>query len=269
MASKTLYDKLWEMHEVKTRNDGSSLIYIDRHILHEVTSPQAFEALRLSGRVLWRSGSTLATADHNIPTTRKERLKGLVGITDPVSKIQVRALDSNCDDFNVLKFGMNHEKQGIVHVIGAESGACLPGMTIVCGDSHTSTNGALAALSHGIGTSEIEHVMATQCLVAKKMKNMQIVIEGALALGISPKDVVLHVIGELGTAGGTGYAIEFAGNVMREMSIEGRMTVCNMVVEVGARAGLVAVDEITLNYVQGRTYSPKGVLCFQAIKVWR
>ncbi|NQZ11093.1 MAG: 3-isopropylmalate dehydratase large subunit [Algicola sp.] len=269
MAGHTLYDKLWQSHLVKARTDGSALIYIDRHILHEVTSPQAFEGLRQAERPLWRSGSIVATPDHNIPTTTKERLAGLDGIVDPVSKIQVKALDDNCNEFNVLQFGMNHPDQGIVHVIGAETGACLPGMTIVCGDSHTSTNGALGALAHGIGTSEIEHVMATQCLVAKKMKNMQINVNGPLGLGITPKDVILHIIGLLGTAGGTGFAVEFGGDVFRNMSMEGRLTVCNMAVEVGARAGMVAVDDITIDYVKGRSYAPKGDLWTRAEAAWR
>lgn len=269
MAGQTLYDKLWDSHLVKARDDGSALIYIDRHILHEVTSPQAFEGLRLAGRPLWRSGSLIATPDHNIPTTQKERKAGIEGIVDPVSRIQVKTLDDNCNDFNVLQFDINDKRQGIVHVIGAETGACLPGMTIVCGDSHTSTNGALAALSHGIGTSEIEHVMATQTLVAKKMKNMQITVNGKLNPGITPKDVVLHIAGVIGTAGGTGYALEFNGDVFRSMSMEGRMTVCNMAVEVGARAGMVAVDDITIDYVKGRTYAPKGDMWDKAEQAWR
>jgi 3-isopropylmalate/(R)-2-methylmalate dehydratase large subunit len=269
MAGQTLYDKLWHSHLVKARDDGSALIYIDRHILHEVTSPQAFEGLRLAGRPLWRSGSLIATPDHNIPTTTKEREAGIEGIVDPVSRIQVQTLDDNCNSFDVLQFDINDERQGIVHVIGAETGACLPGMTIVCGDSHTSTNGALAALSHGIGTSEIEHVMATQCLVAKKMNNMQITVNGELNSGISPKDVVLHIAGVIGTAGGTGCAVEFNGDVFRNMSMEGRLTVCNMAVEVGARAGMIAVDDITIDYVKGRPYAPKGEQWTAAEQAWR
>ena len=246
MAGKTLYDKLWDAHLVKQRDDGSALIYIDRHIIHEVTTPQAFEGLRMAGRKPWRVDSIVATPDHNVPTTAKERASGVAGIEDPVSRIQVQTLDDNCDEFGITEFKINDRRQGIVHVIGPESGACLPGMTIVCGDSHTATNGALAAIAHGIGTSEVEHVMATQCLVAKKMKNMLIKVDGQLAAGVTAKDVVLAIIGEIGTAGGTGYAIEFGGQVFRDMSMEGRMTVCNMAIEGGARIGMVAVDQITL-----------------------
>ena len=258
MVAKTLYDKLWDAHLVKQRDDGSALIYIDRHIIHEVTTPQAFEGLRLAGRKPWRVDSILATPDHNVPTTQKERAEGVAGIEDPVSKIQVQTLDDNCDEFGIVEFKINDGRQGIVHVIGPESGACLPGMTVVCGDSHTATNGALGALAHGIGTSEVEHVMATQCLVAKKMNNMLVQVDGRLGEGVTAKDVVLAIIAEIGTAGGNGYAIEFAGEVFRAMSMEGRMTVCNMAIEAGARAGMVAVDQITLDYVEGRTYAPKG-----------
>ncbi|MBB3168081.1 3-isopropylmalate dehydratase large subunit [Simiduia aestuariiviva] len=268
MAAKTLYDKLWDAHLVKQRDDGSALIYIDRHIIHEVTTPQAFEGLRLAGRKPWRVDSMLATPDHNVPTTLAERAAGVAGIEDPVSKIQVQTLDDNCDEFGIVEFKINDRRQGIVHVIGPESGACLPGMTIVCGDSHTATNGALGALAHGIGTSEVEHVMATQCLVAQKMKNMLVQVDGTLGVGVTPKDVVLAIIAEIGTAGGTGYAIEFGGEVFRTMSMEGRMTVCNMAIEAGARAGMVAVDQITLNYVKGRPYAPSADLWAQAVEEW-
>src|SRR5690554_5969994 len=217
MVAKTLYDKLWDAHLVQKRDDGSALIYIDRHIIHEVTSPQAFEGLRLAGRKPWRADSILATPDHNVPTTSKERASGVSGIQDPVSLIQVKTLDDNCDEYGITEYKINDQRQGIVHVIGPESGASLPGMTIVCGDSHTATNGALGALAHGIGTSEVEHVLATQCLVAKKMKNMLIQVDGTLGLGVTSKDVILAIIAKIGTAGGTGYAIEFAGEVFRSM----------------------------------------------------
>lgn len=269
MAAKTLYDKLWDAHLVKQRDDGSALIYIDRHIVHEVTSPQAFESLRLAGRKPWRADSVLATPDHNVPTTSVERASGNDGIVDPVSRLQVQTLDQNCDEFGIREYKINDERQGIVHVIGPESGACLPGMTIVCGDSHTATNGALGALAHGIGTSEVEHVLATQCLVAKKMKNMLVKVDGKLGKGVTPKDVVLAIIAKIGTAGGTGSAIEFAGEVFRDMSMEGRMTVCNMAIEAGARAGMVAVDQTTLDYVKGRAYAPQGELWEQAEQDWR
>ncbi len=258
MAGKTLYDKLWEMHEVKRRDDGSSLIYIDRHILHEVTSPQAFEGLRLAGRKPWRIDANIATPDHNVPTTKAERQGGLESIADEVSRIQVQTLDENCDEFGILEFKMNDVRQGIVHVVGPEQGATLPGMTVVCGDSHTSTHGAFGALAHGIGTSEVEHVLATQCLVAKKMKNMQVRVEGQLPFGVTAKDIVLAVIGKIGTAGGNGHALEFAGSAIRELSLEGRMTICNMSIEAGARVGMVAVDEKTIAYVDGRPFAPKG-----------
>ena len=269
MAAKTLYEKLWDDHLVKMRDDGSALIYIDRHIIHEVTSPQAFEGLRLAGRQPWRADSMLATPDHNVPTTTAERALGVEGIKDQVSKIQVQTLDDNCAAFGINEFKINDPRQGIVHVIGPETGACLPGMTIVCGDSHTATNGALGALAHGIGTSEVEHVMATQCLVTKKMKTMLVRVDGQLGLGVTPKDLVLAIIGHIGTAGGTGYAIEFGGQVFRDMSMEGRMTVCNMAIEAGARAGMVAVDDTTLNYVKDRPYAPKGELWQQAEAQWR
>ena len=267
--SKTLYDKLWDAHLVKQREDGSALIYIDRHIVHEVTSPQAFEGLRLANRRPWRVDSILATPDHNVPTTVKERASGVDGILDQVSKIQVQTLDQNCQDFDIKQFDINDRRQGIVHVIGPESGASLPGMTIVCGDSHTATNGALGALAHGIGTSEVEHVLATQCLVAKKMKNMLVQVDGELMLGVTPKDVVLAIIGEIGTAGGTGYAIEFGGQVFRDMSMEGRMTVCNMAIEAGARAGMIAVDQTTIDYVKGRPFAPKEEQWDVAVADWQ
>lgn len=266
---KTLYDKLWNSHFVKARDDGSALIYIDRHVIHEVTSPQAFEGLRLANRELWRRDSIIATPDHNVPTTQAERAEGVAGIKDEVARIQVQTLDDNCAEFGVTEFTINDKRQGIVHVIGPETGACLPGMTIVCGDSHTSTNGALGALAHGIGTSEVEHVFATQCLVAKKMNNMLVRVDGELGPGVSPKDVVLAIIGHIGTAGGTGYAIEFGGKVFEDMSMEGRMTVCNMAIEAGARVGMVAVDQTTLDYVEGRTYAPKGEMWSQAVAEWR
>lgn len=268
MAGKTLYDKLWDAHLVKQRDDGSALIYIDRHIIHEVTTPQAFEGLRLAGRKPWRVDSILATPDHNVPTTKIERASGVEGIEDPVSRIQVQTLDDNCDEFGIVEFKINDHRQGIVHVIGPETGACLPGMTVVCGDSHTATNGALGALAHGIGTSEVEHVMATQCLVAKKMKNMLVRVDGVLGEGITSKDVVLAIIAKIGTAGGNGHAIEFGGQVFRDMSMEGRMTVCNMAIEAGARAGMVAVDQTTLDYVKGRIYAPKGEFWDRAVASW-
>ena len=269
MAGRTLYDKLWEMHEVSRRDDGSSLIYIDRHILHEVTSPQAFEGLRLAGRQPWRVDANIATPDHNVPTTRAERAGGLQAIADPVSRLQVQTLDENCDEFGILQFRMNDARQGIVHVVGPEQGSTLPGMTVVCGDSHTSTHGAFGALAHGIGTSEVEHVLATQCLVAKKMKNMQVRVEGALGPGVTAKDIVLAVIGRIGTAGGNGHALEFAGSAIGELSMEGRMTLCNMAIEAGARVGMVAVDEKTIEYVRGRPFAPRGGDWDAAVALWR
>ncbi|OBX36849.1 3-isopropylmalate dehydratase large subunit [Halomonas elongata] len=256
MAGQTLYDKLWSQHLVKERGDGTALIYIDRHLLHEVTSPQAFEGLRLAGRRPWRLDANLATPDHNVPTTLLERAEGNAGIKDPVSLIQVQTLDDNCEAFGIEEFRINDPRQGIVHVVGPEQGATLPGMTVVCGDSHTATHGAFAALSHGIGTSEVEHVLATQCLLAQKMKNMQVRVEGELGEGVTAKDVVLAIIGRIGTAGGTGYAIEFAGNAIRGLSMEGRMTVCNMAIEAGARVGLIAVDDTTIDYLRDRHYAP-------------
>ena len=258
MAGKTLYDKLWEMHEVTRRDDGSSLVYIDRHILHEVTSPQAFEGLRLAGRKPWRIDANIATPDHNVPTTKVERDGGLQAIADPISRLQVQTLDENCDDFGILEFKMDDVRQGIVHVVGPEQGATLPGMTVVCGDSHTSTHGAFGALAHGIGTSEVEHVLATQCLVAKKMKNLQVRVDGALPFGVTAKDIVLAIIGKIGTAGGNGHALEFAGSTIRGLSMEGRMTICNMAIEAGARVGMVAVDDKTIDYVRGRPFAPKN-----------
>lgn len=266
---KTLYDKLWDMHLVRQRDDGSALIYIDRHIVHEVTSPQAFEGLRLAGRKPWRIGSVVATPDHNVPTTQIERASGVEGIADPIARIQVQTLDQNCDELGILEFKINDNRQGIVHVVGPESGACLPGMTIVCGDSHTSTNGAVGALAFGIGTSEVEHVLATQCLVVKKMKNMLVQVDGELGFGVTAKDVVLAIIGKIGTAGGTGYAIEFGGSVFRFMSMEGRLTVCNMAIEAGARAGMVAVDNVTLDYIKGKPFAPKAEQWALAEAQWR
>ena len=269
MAGMTLYDKLWQSHLVESRDDGSALLYIDRHILHEVTSPQAFEGLRLAGRKPWRLDTNIATPDHNISTDRAEREAGVAGIPDKTSRLQVQTLDDNCDHFGIVEYKMNELGQGIVHVMGPEMGVTMPGMTVVCGDSHTATHGALACLAHGIGTSEVEHVLATQCLVTKKMKNMRITVDGKLGFGVTPKDVVLAIIGKIGTAGGTGYAIEFAGQVFRDMSIEGRMTVCNMAIEAGARVGMVAVDDTTIDYVQGRQFVPTGDLWQQAVEYWR
>jgi 3-isopropylmalate/(R)-2-methylmalate dehydratase large subunit len=251
MHARTLYDKLWDDHVIHTEDDGTSILYIDRHLVHEVTSPQAFEGLREAGRKVWRVSSIVATADHNTPTTGWDR--GYDGITDPTSKEQVTTLDSNIREFgSAAYFPFLSKRQGIVHVIGPENGATLPGMTVVCGDSHTSTHGAFGALAHGIGTSEVEHVMATQTLLAKKARNMLVKVEGTLSKGCTAKDVVLAIIGKIGTAGGTGYTIEFGGSAIRALSMEGRMTVCNMAIEAGARAGLVAVDEKTIEYVKGR-----------------
>ena len=267
MAGKTLYDKLFEQHLVRMNEDGSALIYIDRQVLHEVTSPQAFEGLRIAGRKPWRIDANIATPDHNVPTT--ERSGGVSEIKDPVSKIQVKTLDDNCDDFGILEFKMNDQRQGIVHVMAPEQGAILPGVTAVCGDSHTATLGALGALAHGIGTSEVEHVLATQCLITKKMKNMLVRVDGELGIGVTPKDVILHIIGVIGTAGGTGYAIEFGGDVFRNMTMEGRMTVSNMAIEAGARVGLVAVDQTTIDYVEGRPFAPKGEQWDMAVAAWQ
>jgi len=260
----TLYDKLWNAHLVHEEPDGSALIYIDRHLVHEVTSPQAFEGLELAGRKPWRLKSILATADHNVPTTARKE-----GIADPISRLQVETLDNNIVKFGVQDyFGMHDARQGIVHVIGPEQGATLPGMTVVCGDSHTSTHGAFAALAFGIGTSEVEHVMATQCLVTRKSKSLLIRIEGKVGLGVTAKDIVLAVIGKIGTAGGTGYAIEFAGSAIRALSMEGRMTVCNMAIEAGARAGMVAADQKTIDYLRGRPFAPEGDAFEQASRYW-
>ena len=261
---RTLYDKLWDEHVVHTEDDGTTVLYIDRHLVHEVTSPQAFEGLDLAQRKVWRLSANLAVSDHNVPTTDRSH-----GIADPVSKLQVDTLDANCDRVGITQFKMNDRRQGIVHVIGPEQGATLPGMTVVCGDSHTSTHGAFAALAHGIGTSEVEHVLATQTLLAKKAKNLMIRVEGVLPKGCSAKDLVLAIIGRVGTAGGTGYTIEFAGSAIRALSMEGRMTVCNMAIEAGARAGLIAFDDTTMAYVQGRPYTPSGVEWAHALAHWR
>ncbi|XKF16567.1 3-isopropylmalate dehydratase large subunit [Halomonas sp. BLK-85] len=269
MSAKTLYDKLWDQHLVKQRDDGTALIYIDRHMLHEVTSPQAFEGLRLANRKPWRLDTNLATTDHNVPTTLIERAEGNKGIKDPVSLIQVQTLDDNCREYGITEFGINDPRQGIVHVIGPEQGATLPGMTVVCGDSHTATHGAFGALAHGIGTSEVEHVLATQCLLTQKMKNMQVRVEGELGLGVTAKDVVLAIIGKIGTAGGTGYAIEFAGSAIESLSMEGRMTVCNMAIEAGARVGMIAVDDTTIDYIANRPYAPTGEQWEAAVADWR
>ncbi|MEJ2405763.1 MAG: 3-isopropylmalate dehydratase large subunit [Candidatus Thiodiazotropha sp.] len=267
MSAKTLYDKLWESHVVRTDEDGTALIYIDRHLVHEVTSPQAFEGLRLAGRTPWRQEANLAMPDHNVPTT--ERSGGVATISDPISRIQVETLDQNCQDFGITEFQMLDPRQGIVHVVGPEQGATLPGMTVVCGDSHTSTHGAMGALAFGIGTSEVEHVLATQCLIQKKSKAMQIRVEGGVAPGVTAKDIVLAIIGEIGTAGGTGYAVEFAGQAIEDLSIEGRLTLCNMAIEAGARAGFVAVDQKTIDYVKDRPFAPKGEDMEQAEAYWR
>jgi len=266
MSGKTLYDKLFDAHVVRTEDDGTALLYIDRHLVHEVTSPQAFEGLRMADRKLWRTDTALAVPDHNVPTDAKERDKG---ITDPVAKTQVEALDANCQEFGITEFPMNDIRQGIVHVIGPEQGATLPGMTLVCGDSHTATHGAFGAMAFGIGTSEVEHVMATQCLMQNKMKSMRINVDGELGTGVTAKDIVLAVIGEIGTAGGTGYAMEFAGSAIRDTSMEGRMTICNMAIEAGARVGMVAVDDVTIDYIKGRPYAPQGEMWEQAVTAWR
>ena len=264
MTARTLYDKLWDEHIVHTEDDGTVTLYIDRHLVHEVTSPQAFEGLEIAGRKVWRLSANLAVSDHNVPTTDRSQ-----GIADPISKLQVDTLDANCDRHGITQFKMNDLRQGIVHVIGPEQGATLPGMTVVCGDSHTSTHGAFGALAHGIGTSEVEHVLATQTLLAKKAKNMLVRVDGQVAKGVGAKDIVLAIIGKIGTAGGTGYTIEFGGSAIRALSMEGRMTVCNMAIEAGARAGLVAVDDTTLDYVKGRPFSPKGVEMDHATSYWR
>ena len=263
--ARTLYDKLWDDHVVHMEEDGTTVLYIDRQLLHEVTSPQAFEGLSLASRPVWRNSANLAVSDHNVPTTDRSE-----GIKDPVSRLQIDTLDQNCDAFGITQYKMHDKRQGIVHVIGPEQGATLPGMTVVCGDSHTSTHGAFGALAFGIGTSEVEHVLATQTLLMKKSKNMLVRVDGQLPLGCSAKDIVLAIIGKIGTAGGTGYTIEFAGDAIRSLSMEGRMTVCNMAIEAGARAGIVGVDETTINYVKGRPYSPaEGEAWRQALQYWR
>ena len=264
MGTKTLYDKLWDSHLIHEDENGNGLLYIDRQLIHEVTSPQAFEGLRLSDRKPWRASANLAVADHNIPTENRDK-----GIADPVSALQVETLVNNCKAFHVPYIPMDDERQGIVHVVGPEQGATLPGMTIVCGDSHTATHGALGALAFGIGTSEVEHVMATQCLIQNKSKNMLVKVDGQLQKGVTAKDLVLCIIKKIGTAGGTGHTIEFAGEVVESLSVEERMTVCNMAIEAGARAGLIAVDEKTINYVKGRPFSPKGELWDKAIAYWK
>ena len=265
MDARTLYEKLWSDHLVREEPDGTALIYIDRHLVHEVTSPQAFEGLKLAGRKPWRVSSIVATADHNTPTDHWEE-----GILDPISRQQVETLDANIRETGALAyFPFRDARQGIVHVIGPENGAVLPGMTVVCGDSHTSTHGAFAAMAHGIGTSEVEHVLATQCLVQKKSKTMLIQVEGRLGKGVTAKDVALAIIGKIGTAGGTGYAMEFAGSAIRGLSMEGRMTLCNMAIEAGARLGLVAVDEVTINYLKNRPFSPRGEDWDKAVAHWR
>jgi 3-isopropylmalate/(R)-2-methylmalate dehydratase large subunit len=265
---QTLYDKLWDSHVVHVEEDGTALLYIDRHLVHEVTSPQAFEGLKLAGRQPWRIDSVVATADHNTPTEHWE--EGMAGVRDPFARLQIETLDKNIAEFGAkVYFPFLDKRQGIVHVIGPEQGATLPGMTVVCGDSHTSTHGAFACLAHGIGTSEVEHVLATQCLITRKMKNMRVTVDGPLARGVTPKDVILAIIGRIGTAGGTGAAIEFAGSTFRAMSMEGRMTVCNMAIEAGARAGMIGVDDVTIEYLRGRPYAPKGRDWDTAVAYWR
>ena len=269
MSPKTLYDKLWDSHIVENRADGTALIYIDRHLLHEVTSPQAFEGMKIAGRLPWRKAANLATPDHNVPTIKSERVAGIEGIVDPLSKLQVEILDVNCKDMGIVQFGMEDIRQGIVHVVGPEQGLTQPGMTMVCGDSHTSTHGALGAFAQGIGTSEVEHVLSTQCLVQKKSKNMLIQVDGQLSYGVTAKDIVLHVIGKIGTAGGTGYTIEFKGDAISALSVEGRMTICNMAIEAGARAGMVAVDAKTIEFVKNRPLAPKGEMWEKAKAYWQ
>jgi 3-isopropylmalate/(R)-2-methylmalate dehydratase large subunit len=261
---KTLYDKLWDSHVVRADADGTTVLYIDRHLVHEVTSPQAFDGLRAANRQPWRISANLAVADHNVPTTDRAQ-----GIADPVSRLQVETLDKNAKSYGLTYFNMNDKRQGIVHVIGPEQGATLPGMTVVCGDSHTSTHGAFGCLAHGIGTSEVEHVLATQTLLAKKSKSMLVQVDGAMPAGVTAKDIVLAVIGKIGTAGGTGYAIEFGGSTIRALSMEGRMTICNMAIEAGARAGMIAVDDTTIDYVKGRPFSPAGPHWNCAVDYWR
>src|SRR5579863_6189429 len=262
--AQTLYDKLWNTHVVHTEDDGTTLLYIDRQLLHEVTSPQAFEGLKIAQRPVWRISANLAVSDHNVPTTDRSH-----GIADPVSKLQVDTLDTNCDAYGITQFKMNDPRQGIVHIIGPEQGFTLPGATIVCGDSHTSTHGAFGALAHGIGTSEVEHVLATQTLIQTKAKNMRVTVDGALKDGVTAKDIILAIIGEIGTAGGTGHVIEYAGEAIRALSMEGRMTVCNMSIEGGARAGMVAPDDKTFAYLKGRPKSPTGEMWDRAVAYWR
>src|SRR5216117_530039 len=264
MIARTLYDKLWESHTVHVEEDGTTLLYVDRHLVHEVTSPQAFEGMKLARRKPWRVSANLAVADHNVPTTDRSG-----GIADPVSRLQVETLDANCEEYGIVEFKMNDARQGIVHVIGPEQGATLPGMTVVCGDSHTSTHGAFGCLAFGIGTSEVEHLLATQCLLSRKAKSMRVAVEGGLPFGCTAKDIALAVIGRIGTAGGTGHAIEFAGSTIRALSMEGRMTICNMSIEAGARAGMVAADETTIEYVKGRPLAPKGAEQERAASYWR
>lgn len=265
MTAQTLYDKLWNSHVVREEEDGTVLLYIDRHLVHEVTSPQAFEGLKMAGRKLWRIDSVVSTADHNTPTGDWDK-----GIQDPISKLQVDTLDQNIKEFGALAYFPFMDKgQGIVHVMGPEQGATLPGMTVVCGDSHTSTHGAFGALAHGIGTSEVEHTMATQCITAKKSKSMLIAVDGKLKAGVTAKDVALYIIGQIGTAGGTGYAVEFGGEAIRSLSMEGRMTLCNMAIEAGARSGMVAVDQTTIDYVKGKPFAPEGEAWDKAVEYWR
>ena len=265
----TLYDKLWSSHLIEEREDGTALIYIDRQLLHEVTSPQAFEGLRMAGRQPWRISANVAVPDHNVSTLASERSQGLAGVLDSVSRIQLQTLDDNCADFGIPEIPLDDQRQGIVHVMGPEQGATLPGMTIVCGDSHTSTHGALAALAHGIGTSEVEHVLATGCLIQRKMKNFRITVEGCLRQGVTAKDIALAIIGHIGTAGGTGYAIEFAGTAIMGLTMEGRMTLCNMAIEAGARSGMIAVDDTTIDYVKRTPWAPRGEHWEQAESYWR
>lgn len=269
MAGKTLYDKLWQTHLVEQRDDGTALLYIDRQLLHEVTSPQAFEGMSLTGRRIWRAAANFATPDHNVPTYPEERRVGIEGISDPLSRLQVETLHNNCTAQNITEFGMLDRRQGIVHVVGPEQGITQPGMTLVCGDSHTSTHGAFGALAQGIGTSEVEHVLTTQCLLQKKAHNMLISVNGTLQKGITAKDIILYIIGHIGTSGATGCTIEFGGTAIAKLSMEGRMTICNMAIEAGARAGLVAVDDTTIDYLRGRPYAPREAQWGQAEQYWR
>jgi len=264
MMAKTLFEKVWDQHVVNNDDNGSTLLYIDRQLVHEVTSPQAFEGLRMAGRKLWRVNASIATPDHNVPTTDRDQ-----GIADPISRKQVEALDANCAEFGITEFGLGDIRQGVVHVMGPEQGLILPGMTVVCGDSHTSTHGAFGAIAMGIGTSEVEHVLATQCLIQQKPKTMRIRVEGVLPVGMTGKDMALYIIGHIGTAGGNGFAIEFAGSAVRALSMEGRMSLCNMTIEAGARCGMVAVDDATIAYVKGRPFAPKGDVWDQAEAAWR